>query len=156
MTFLDWATKWQIPPEAVADYYKQLTETGETFAADGTSESAVQAEVRLEASRQGKRLMRNNVGAGVLENGRFMRWGLMNESEALNRRIKSHDLIGWQPVTIRHDHVGTTIAQFLSREVKAPGWMYSGTEREQAQLRFAELVNAAGGDAKFITDPRQL
>jgi len=41
--------------------------------------------------------------------------------------------------------------QFVSREVKRPGWRYTGTEREVAQLRWIEIVTALGGDAKFTT-----
>jgi len=91
------------------------------------------------------------VGAGKLENGNFLRWGLANESKAVNEQIKSGDLIGIQPVLIQPAHVGTIIGQFVSREVKKPGWRYTGRGREPAQLAWAELIIALGGDASFTT-----
>jgi hypothetical protein len=52
-------------------------------------------------------------------------------------------------VVIKPEHTGLVIGQFLSREIKTPNWKYKNTEREQAQLRWAELINALGGDACF-------
>jgi len=115
------------------------------------SEAAVQALLRQEASRMGLRLWRNNVGAGVLADGSFIRWGLANDSKALNESIKSADLIGIRPLLITPDHVGTVVGQFVSREVKSPEWRWRGTDREKAQARWADLVNSLGGDACFAT-----
>jgi hypothetical protein len=47
--------------------------------------------------------------------------------------------------------VGYTIGQFVSREIKIPGWKFQNTEREQAQLKWAELIISLGGDACFTT-----
>ena len=116
-----------------------------------TGESGVQALVRLEAAKKGMRLWRNNVGVLPDENGRPVRYGLGNDSKNLNKILKSGDLIGWRPVLITPALVGAKIAQFISRECKAPQWSYSGTEREQAQLKWAELINMDGGDAQFVT-----
>ena len=115
------------------------------------SEAAVQARVRLEAGRKGVKLWRNNVG--VLEDTRGIpvRFGLANDSKQLNGVIKSGDLIGWRPVLIGPQHLGTLIAQFVSRECKRPNWRYSGDAREQAQLKWAEAVVGDGGDAAFCT-----
>lgn len=115
------------------------------------SEATAQNLVRLAASRAGCRLWRNNVGAGYLTDGTFVRFGLANESAAVNKHIKSADLVGIRPVLITPDHVGQTIGQFLSREVKRPGWRYAGTAHERAQLAWAELVRSLGGDAAFTT-----
>ena len=117
----------------------------------GTSEAAVQAAVRLEAARKGVRLFRNNVGALVDSRGVPVRYGLANDSKQLNEVMKSADLIGWRPLLIEPWHVGTVVAQFVSREVKAVGWHYTGADREPAQLAWAQLVTAGGGDAAFCT-----
>lgn len=122
-----------------------------TVATKPGSEAAVQQLIRLEASRVGARIWRNNVGACKDETGRMIRYGLCNDSAALNKRIKSHDLIGIRPVLITPAHVGHTIGQFISREVKAPGWTYRGTEREVAQLAWTNMITSLGGDACFAT-----
>jgi hypothetical protein len=117
----------------------------------GTSEAAVQAAVRLEAARKGVRLFRNNVGALIDSRGVPVRYGLANDSKDLNRAVKSADLIGWRPLVIEQRHVGQVIGQFVSRECKKVGWHYTGDDHEQAQLAWAQLVTAAGGDAAFCT-----
>lgn len=120
-------------------------------AVKGTSEAAVQAAVRLEAARKGVRLFRNNVGALIDSRGVPVRYGLANESKQVNEVMKSADLIGWRPVVIGPQHVGQCLAQFVSREVKAVGWRYTGADREPAQLAWAQLVTIGGGDASFCT-----
>lgn len=120
---------------------------------DGKSEAAVQAAVRVEWSQRGGRGYRNNVGACKDETGRVIRYGLCNESAALNKKFKSSDLVGPLPRLITADMVGTTIAQFAARECKAPGWRYTGTPREAAQLAWGQLVIRLGGDFKFVTGP---
>ena len=112
------------------------------------SEAAVQNAVRLEAAEKGVRLFRNNVGALLDNRGVPVRYGLANDSAALNSKLKSADLIGWRPVEVSP---GKIIAQFVSRECKFPGWQYKATDREVAQLAWAKLVNASGGDAQFCT-----
>lgn len=126
-------------------------ETNPASAHAEESEAAAQNHIRLEASRKGKRLLRNNSGAGYDEKGNFMRWGLGNDSKKLNEILKSSDLIGIDPVLITPEMVGTVIGQFLAREVKRPGWKYRGTKAEVAQLNFLELVISLGGNAAFAT-----
>ena len=116
-----------------------------------TAESDAQDAVRLAARRAGAVLWRNNVGAGKLSNGSFIRWGLANESMLMNRGVKSGDLIGIEPVLITPAHVGLTIGRFVSAEVKAPGWRYHGTSREMAQKAWVDLVISLGGKAVFTT-----
>ncbi len=115
----------------------------------GTSEAAVQAAVRMEAASMGVRLFRNNVGALIDSRGIPVRYGLANESKQVNEVMKSADLIGWRPVLIEPHHIGQVIGQFVSREVKAVGWHYTGSERELAQLAWAQMVTSGGGDAAF-------
>lgn len=115
------------------------------------TEAAVQSRVRLEAAQKGLRLWRNNVGALLDSRGVPVRYGLANDSPQLNKVVKSGDLIGWRPVRITPAHVGTLLAQFVSRECKKPGWKFNGDEHERAQLRWAEAVMADGGDAAFCS-----
>lgn len=109
------------------------------------SESRLQQLVRLEAARLGWYLWRNNSGAFEDVNGRWVRYGLANDSKNVNEVLKSSDLIGF-------DNTGT----FVAAECKPEGWVYSGTAREVAQLNFIELVKRNGGRAGFITDPTRL
>jgi hypothetical protein len=120
------------------------------------SESAVQAAARVRASQLGMRVWRNNVGALQDATGRVVRYGLANESAAMNDRIKSGDLIGVRPVLITADMVGTTIGQFVSIECKAEDWRPDNSERTQAQIKWLQLVQALGGHAVMITDEGQL
>lgn len=116
-----------------------------------TKEKTVQDRIRLAAARHKAILWRNNTGAVHTDDGRFIRFGLANDSKSVNRNVKSSDLIGIKSVTITPDMVGKTVGVFVAREVKRPGWRYSGTDREVAQKRFIDIVNRMGGDAKFET-----
>ena len=112
------------------------------------AESSVQAEIRLLASQRGWRLFRNNVGVLVDVNGRPVRFGLANDSKALNKQFKSADLIGIIPVVVTQEMVGNTIGVFASVEVKHPDWRPTvGDERYQAQCRWRDLILSLGGYA---------
>lgn len=115
------------------------------------SEAKVKNLVRLEAAKLGIHLWRNNVGATYTHDGHLLRYGLMNDSTQLNKVIKSSDLIGIRPLIITPEMIGKTIGQFIAREIKHADWKYTGGEREQAQLKFIELVKSLGGDADFST-----
>lgn len=143
--------RYQVPMVFLHEFQTLLGMVGgfELREKGGTSEEAIAAQLRLEASSYGIRLWRNNVGAGKTENGDFLRWGLANESKEMNKTIKSSDYIGIRPVIITLEMVGSTIGQFVAREVKEAGWQYTGTDREVAQLNFINFVNSKGGDAKF-------
>lgn len=153
MNLNQWAIKWGVSFEAVEDLRREFgtvdTEP-ETMVAD-KPESFVQSSVRLEASKKGLRLFRNNSGAVHTEDGRFIRFGLCNDSERVNKVIKSADLIGIRPVVITRFHVGHVFGQFVARECKPAQWRYGATEREVAQLKFLELIMSLGGDAAFAT-----
>jgi len=152
-TLNQWAIRHGVSHVALADLRAMMgvdTDVA-TVAAKAGSEAQVQQLIRLEASRIGCRIWRNNVGACKDESGRMIRYGLCNDSAALNKKIKSHDLIGIRPVIITPAHVGQTIGQFISREVKAPGWRYAGTDREVAQLAWSNMITSLGGDARFVT-----
>lgn len=159
MNLVTWAAKWGVPAAALADLTAELgllgTPGDEPYRGK-KSEAFAQSQVVLEGAEKGVRLFRNNVGALRDEGGRMVRYGLANSSKAENEVLKSADLIGWRMVRIEQRHVGSRIAQFVSREIKEPGWQYVGDEHEQAQLAWAELVAADGGDAAFATGPGTL
>jgi len=146
-----WARKWGVNPAAMEELRRLLIVDTGVPVIDGESESAVQSRVRLEGAQKGIQLWRNNVGAGKLENGQFVRWGLCNDSKQMNEKVKSSDLIGIRKITIKQIHVGQILGQFVARETKAADWKYSGIDRERAQLRFIEMVLSMGGDAAFAS-----
>jgi len=141
-----WAARWGLPPQALQELTDALTVTASH--ADGKSEAYVQQQVRLETSRRGARLFRNNNGACKSEDGRMIRYGLGNDSAQVNNVLKSSDLIGITPVSVNGNPVGV----FTSYEIKKPGWQYTGTPREVAQLRWLELVVSLGGIGRFVSD----
>lgn len=119
----------------------------------GESEAWAQSVVRLEASEKGVKLFRNNVGVLEDKTGRPVRYGLGNDSAKMNEVIKSGDLIGIRGVVITPEMIGHRFGQFVSVECKSPGWQFTGTGREKAQLAWANLVNSMGGMACFATGP---
>ena len=151
MNLNQWAIKWGVPFEAVEDLRREFgtVDPDNPAVIPGESEAAVQTRVRLEASRVGGRLFRNNVGGTYTEDGTFLRYGLANDSKKMNDSIKSSDLIGLRPVRIGPEHVGNVFGLFVAREIKPGNWRYMGTPRELAQLKFIELVASLGGDASF-------
>lgn len=114
-------------------------------------EQVVQDQLRLDASAAGWRVWRNNVGVAFDAKGKPVRYGLANDSRAVNAVTKSSDLIGIRPVSVTAEHVGTVIGQFVAIEVKRDGWRYAGTEREIAQFNYLSIVGSLGGYAKFST-----
>lgn len=161
MSLHDLAMKWGWSVEELRDVQQTLGLYTPAFPIDapdhGKSEAWVQSAVRLEASEKGHHLARNNVGALKDSTGRVVRFGLLNDSPALNAKIKSSDLIGWRSVVITPVLVGHRIAQFMARECKEPGWQFSSTDEHQvAQQAYINMVNAAGGDAAFVTAPGAL
>jgi hypothetical protein len=98
------------------------------------SEAAIQQQIRLAMSRAGSVMHRNNVGAYRDDTGRVIRYGVGNPGGS--------DLIGWTPVVITQDMVGTKVGVFTAIEVKAP----RGRPTE-AQLNFLRQVQLGGGIA---------
>lgn len=158
MILTEWAIKWGVSADALEDLKNQvgLQKDKDTKEKKPYTESVVQAKVRAKACQLDMRLWRNNVGAASDSNGNFFRYGLCNDSKLLARTIKSSDLIGIRKVKIEPHMVGSYIGQFVAREVKRTGWRYTGTEREEAQLKFISFVLSMGGDAAFISDPDDL
>lgn len=151
MTLQEWARRWNLPQEALDEMRSSMMlELPVHQERPSNSEAATQQRVRLDAAQRGEILWRNNVGAMQDDTGRVVRYGLANESKAMNQSIKSSDLIGIRPLTVTPDHVGFKLGIFVAREVKAPGWRFSGTQRELAQQKFLDLVRLHGGDAAFV------
>ena len=149
-----WARKWNIPIEAVNDLRIQMgidPSQGHQLIDDhmAGTEAGVGARLRLQVAKAGGLLWRNNVGAMQDDNGRVVRFGLANESKAVNKKVKSSDYIGIIPTKVLPVHVGMVIGQFCAIETKEPGWKFKGTERELAQQKFLALVISRGGFAKF-------
>lgn len=155
MNLNEWAIKWGVPFDAVEDLRREMgylnIKTTPLTPKSDLSEAAVQNNVRLEASNKGLRLYRNNLGAGYMQDGSFIRWGLANESTSMNKEVKSSDLIGIRPILIEQHHIGQIIGQFVARETKPGYWSFVGNEHETAQLKFLEIIMSLGGDAAFAT-----
>lgn len=147
-----WAARWGVPLEALQDLRAQLGLVNDLPAPiSGTSEAAVQNRVRLAAAERGARYWRNNSGAYKDDSGRLVRYGLANDSAALNAVLKSSDLIGVEPLQITPEHVGQTVGLFSAIECKPVGWQYTGTDRERAQLAFGQLIISLGGRFRFAS-----
>jgi hypothetical protein len=150
----EWALANRVPLVAVHDLLQRLGmgfDSPQPSAKDGMSEAAIQNNDRIDAARKGCILWRNNVGALLDAEGRMVRYGLCNDTKALNEKIKSGDAIGIKPVMITPDMIGQIIGQFVSREYKVDGWRYTGQGREGAQAEWIRIVTAKGGDAAFAT-----
>ena len=97
------------------------------------SEQTIQQHIRIACSKGDTRLFRNNTGTLRDQHGRPVQFGLCKGSG---------DLIGWRSITVTPAMVGTTIAVFISVEVKTP----TGRIRPEQQ-QWLEAVQAAGGIA---------
>lgn len=120
------------------------------------SESEIQQLIQLEAKKMDCLLMRNNSGSLQDKDGRHVRFGLGNVSSKQNKIIKSSDLIGIRTKVITKEMVGMHLGFFTAVECKPEGWKYSGTEREEAQNNFLNLVRLHGGFAGFASSPTDL
>ena len=120
-------------------------------------ESAAASHIRLDAAYLGCDMWRNNTGAFEDATGRWVRYGLCNESIELAKLIKSSDLIGVTPVTITPDMVGQVIGVFTAVETKPTDWTFPNpTNKDEfahclAQQKFHDIVKKAGGFAGFAS-----
>jgi hypothetical protein len=152
MSFEEWAIKWNVSAAALQDlralYVPPPAEVS-------TSESATQAQLRVTAPKLGSALWRNNRGACEMSPERWVRFGLGNDSDKLNKVWKSADLIGITSFTIQPHHVGKTIGVFTAVEVKHPGWTKPENDRDRAQEAFLVSVCQHGGIGMFVTHESQ-
>lgn len=151
-----WALRWGVPPAALKELAAMSVHDSTELSRPVQSEGALQALVRLEGVSKGVCLWRNNSGALPDKTGRIVRFGLGNDSPVINKVFKSSDLIGLRGVLIKPDDVGRLFGKFTARECKPPGWHYTGTDREVAQLNFINQVNTLGGDAAFTNSEGSL
>lgn len=156
---LEWAIKHGVSSEAFRELLTSAVFTTETE--DDQAESTVQRNLRLNAAELGIMLFRNNRGAGRMESGNYVRYGLANDSKKFGDVWKSGDLIGWENIVVTLEMViraiadgepGFRVSRFTSVEVKNSKWRYSGTKEEIAQSQWAALVNASGGRAVITND----
>lgn len=118
------------------------------------SEYNITRDIMKATSRSGSRVFRNNTGMGwvgkvrridsktvIIKNAQPLHAGLTNGSS---------DLIGWTPVKITPDHVGSTVGLFTAIEVKAKSGKAS-----KDQLKFIKAVRAAGGIAGLARSDKQ-
>ena len=101
--------------------------------ASSPSEHEIQQRIRLACGRGAVRLWRNNTGALVDQQGRFVRFGLCKGSS---------DLIGLRSLEITTELVGLRLAQFVALEIKTA----QGVLRPEQQA-FLRLVQQLGGVA---------
>ena len=118
-----------------------------------TTESDVQNQQRLITSQMGWRMWRNNCGALQDSTGRWVRFGLGNDSKTASQHLASADLIGIIPVLITPEHVGRTIGMFASIECKAS---HGAVRVPQAQRNWQQLVRSLGGYAIITNGEREL
>ncbi len=123
----------------------------------GVKESNIIKLIQLKFSKLKWRLFRNQTGTGwqgkaqrigkrdfyelqpgdvIVRAARYITFGLT---------VGSHDMIGWRPLLITQEMVGTTIAQFTSMEVKT-----ENLKPTPEQIIWRDNVNQAGGHAKIV------
>ena len=101
-------------------------------------ETNILKSIMLAVSGHGSKLFRNNVGLFTTDTGDKVRTGLCKGS---------HDLIGWTPVVITRQMVGTKIAVFTSIEVKTPKGRAS-----DGQKNWTHQVQLDGGLSDIARD----
>lgn len=151
----DWANDWCVSDDAMAALYQIMGFKPDTpVELEGKNEAYVQSAVRLAAPMAAMTLFRNNVGALKDERGVPIRFGLGNDTAALNKVFKTGDLAGWQSGWFRDYETlePVKVAVFAMAECKKAGWKMTPTNaHEIAQLRAINMVQAGGGIACFTT-----
>ena len=99
------------------------------------TESDLLRALMLRCSKLGAKIWRNNIGTLRDERGSYVTYGLGNPGGS--------DLIGYVPVTITADMVGTTIAQFIALEVKGVNGRV--TDEQRHFVRVARESGALAG-----------
>ena len=113
--------------------------------ASSPSEHEIQQRIRLVCGRGPVRLWRNNTGALVDQQGRFVRFGLCKGSS---------DLIGLRSMVVTPEMVGQRIAQFVALEIKAPQGVVS--PQQQAFLRLVQQLGGVAAACRSVEEAEQL
>ncbi|MCT0230927.1 VRR-NUC domain-containing protein [Synechococcus sp. CS-1324] len=103
------------------------------MASSSPSEHEIQQRIRLACGRGPVRLWRNNTGALLDQQGRYVRFGLCKGSS---------DLIGLRSLEVTPEMVGKRVAQFVALEIKTSCGVVSPEQRA-----FLRLVQELGGVA---------
>jgi len=109
--------------------------------ASSPSEHEIQQRIRQACGRGVVRLWRNNTGALVDQQGRFLRFGLCKGSS---------DLIGLRSLEVTPEMVGQLIAQFVALEIKTHCGVVSPEQRA-----FLQVVQELGGLAEVCRSVEQ-
>ena len=113
--------------------------------ASSLCEHEIQQRIRLACGRGAVRLWRNNTGALVDQQGRFVRFGLCKGSS---------DLIGLRSLEITPELVGLRLAQFVALEVKTASGVVSSEQR--AFLRFVQELGGVAAVCRSVEEAEQL
>jgi len=154
MTLDDWATRWQLPAQAIAELQHLTAAYSDPHS--GKSEAAVASECRLALNQRGIITMRNNVGALKDVKGRMVRFGLCNDTPGMNEVIKSSDDICIIPYVVKPQDVGRKLGVFLGVEHKERNWVFTGKGRETPQANFQRMVSNVGGVGIFANSAQSV
>lgn len=111
------------------------------------SETEIQQQIRLQCSKGGVRLWRNNSGSlPDPRTGRYVQFGVGNPGGS--------DLIGYRRVRVTAEMVGQEIAQFAAVEVKSA----RGRVRPEQQQFIDHIVSAGGiaGIARSVDEAKDI
>ena len=109
------------------------------------SEHEIQQRIRLACGRGPVRLWRNNTGALVDQQGRFVRFGLCKGSS---------DLIGLRSLEITPELVGLRLAQFVALEIKTAQGVLR--PEQQAFLRLVQQLGGVAAVCRSVEEAEQL
>ena len=113
--------------------------------ASSLCEHEIQQRIRLACGRGPVRLWRNNTGALVDQQGRFVRFGLCKGSS---------DLIGLRALEITPELVGQRLAQFVALEIKTAQGVLR--PEQQAFLRLVQQLGGVAAVCRSVEEAEQL
>ena len=113
--------------------------------ASSLCEHEIQQRIRLACGRGPVRLWRNNTGALVDQQGRYVRFGLCKGSS---------DLIGLRALEITPELVGQRLAQFVALEIKTAQGVLSPEQR--AFLRLVQELGGVAAVCRSVEEAEQL